>query len=119
VTARADAWLEAHPTAADTLLVIEVGDASLAYDLDTNLRLYQQAGIANYWVVDVREPMALAEAQGRPLRQIAALCPEATGLAQPGQAPVGLLLVQKGVDRLTDQGAPVQRGGSACAAWQT
>ena len=64
VTARADAWLEAHPTAADTLLVIEVADASLSYDLDTKLRLYQQAGIANYWVVDVCEPMAFYLLQG-------------------------------------------------------
>jgi Uma2 family endonuclease len=56
VTARADAWLHAHPTAADTLLVVEVADASLAYDLDTKMRLYRQSGIANYWVVDVRDP---------------------------------------------------------------
>ncbi len=44
VTARADAWLQAHPTAADTLLVVEVADASLAYDLDTKMRLYRQSG---------------------------------------------------------------------------
>ena len=56
VRARADAWLQAHPTAADTLLVVEVADASLAYDLDTKMRLYRQSGIANYWVVDVRDP---------------------------------------------------------------
>jgi Uma2 family endonuclease len=65
VTARSDAWLNAHPTAADTLLVIEVADASLAYDLDTKLRLYQKAGIANYWVVDVRDPMAFYLLQGQ------------------------------------------------------
>lgn len=65
VTARDDAWLDAHPTAADTLLVIEVADASLAYDLDTKLRLYQRAGIANYWVVDVREPTAFFLLQGK------------------------------------------------------
>ena len=64
VTARSDAWLDAHPTAADTLLVIEVADASLSYDLDTKLRLYQRAGIDNYWVVDVREPMAFYLLQG-------------------------------------------------------
>ena len=45
--------------------MIEVADASLAYDLDTKLRLYQQAGIANYWVVDVREPMAFFLLQGK------------------------------------------------------
>jgi len=44
--------------------VIEVADASLSYDLDTKLRLYQQAGIANYWVVDVCEPMAFYLLQG-------------------------------------------------------
>lgn len=58
VTARADAWLEVHPSAADTLLVIEVADHSLGFDLDTKLRLYQEAGIPNYWVVDVRQPTA-------------------------------------------------------------
>jgi Uma2 family endonuclease len=47
------------------LLVIEVADASLAYDLDTKLRLYQKAGIANYWVVDVRDPMAFYLLQGQ------------------------------------------------------
>lgn len=56
VRARADAWLHAHPTASDTLLVVEVADASLTYDLDTKMRLYRQSGIANYWVVDVRDP---------------------------------------------------------------
>jgi Uma2 family endonuclease len=56
VTARADAWWNVHPGAADTLLVIEVADASLAYDLDTKMRLYRTSGISNYWVVDVRDP---------------------------------------------------------------
>lgn len=44
--------------------MIEVADASLSYDLDTKLRLYQRAGIAHYWVVDVREPMASYLLQG-------------------------------------------------------
>ena len=65
VPPRSDACLEAHPTAVDTLLVIEVADASLAYDLDTKRKLYQQAGIANYWVVDVREPAAFLLLQGK------------------------------------------------------
>ena len=65
VTARADAWLNAHPTAADTLLLIEVADTSLTYDLETKLRLYQQAGIANSWVVDVQEPTALFLLHGK------------------------------------------------------
>jgi hypothetical protein len=41
---------EAH--AEDVLLLIEVADTSLAYDRTTKLRLYAQAGIPEYWVVD-------------------------------------------------------------------
>jgi Uma2 family endonuclease len=41
-----DAWGE------DALLLIEVADSSLAYDQSTKLRLYAEAGIPEYWVVD-------------------------------------------------------------------
>jgi Uma2 family endonuclease len=41
---------EAH--AEDVLLLIEVADSSLAYDRSTKRRLYAEAGIAEYWVVD-------------------------------------------------------------------
>jgi Uma2 family endonuclease len=41
-----DAWAE------DALLVIGVADSSLAYDRSTKLRLYAEAGIPEYWVVD-------------------------------------------------------------------
>jgi hypothetical protein len=45
------------------------------------------------------------KAQGRPVGEIAALRPETAELAQPGQAPLGLLLLQEGIDRLADQSA--------------
>ena len=38
--------------AEDALLVIEVADISLAYDRSTKRRLYAEAGIPEYWVVD-------------------------------------------------------------------
>ena len=41
-----EAWAE------DALLVIEVADTSLAYDRSSKLRLYAEAGISEYWVVD-------------------------------------------------------------------
>ena len=41
-----EAWAE------DALLIIEVADTSLAYDRSTKLRLYAEAGIPEYWVVD-------------------------------------------------------------------
>ena len=36
----------------DTLLLIEVAETSLAYDRSTKLRLYAEARIAEYWIVD-------------------------------------------------------------------
>ena len=36
----------------DALLLIEVAESSLAYDRSTKLRLYAEAGIPEYWVVD-------------------------------------------------------------------
>jgi Uma2 family endonuclease len=41
---------EAH--AEDVLLLIEVAESSLAYDRTTKLRLYAEAGIPEYWIVD-------------------------------------------------------------------
>jgi len=42
--------LEAH--ADDVLLVIEVAESSLSYDRSTKQKLYAEAGISEYWVVD-------------------------------------------------------------------
>ncbi len=40
-----------HPTTA--LLVVEVADTTLRYDLGDKANLYAAAGIADYWVVDI------------------------------------------------------------------
>ena len=47
-------YLDSHPTAADTLLAIEVADSSLHFDRTTKADLYAAAGIQEYWVVDVQ-----------------------------------------------------------------
>jgi Uma2 family endonuclease len=41
----------AHPTTA--LLIVEVSDTTLDYDVTTKAELYATAGIADYWVLDV------------------------------------------------------------------
>jgi Uma2 family endonuclease len=41
-----EAWAE------DALLVIEVAESSLAYDRSTKMRLYAEAGLPEYWIVD-------------------------------------------------------------------
>ena len=49
---RADCYTTAHPGPADVLLVIEVADSSLAYDLGTKVPLYARHGIPEVWVID-------------------------------------------------------------------
>ena len=43
-----------HPTAADVLLLVEVADNSLEYDLGRKARLYARHGVPELWVLDQR-----------------------------------------------------------------
>lgn len=42
-----------HPTEEDILLLIEVSDTTLSYDLGRKAAYYAEAGIRDYWVLDV------------------------------------------------------------------
>jgi len=44
-----------HPTPEDVVLLIEVSDTTVAYDIGGKALLYAQAGIRDYWVVLVNE----------------------------------------------------------------
>ncbi len=50
---REDDYESAHPTFAETLLVIEVADSSLEYDRTVKLSLYAEASIPHYWLFNV------------------------------------------------------------------
>ena len=50
---RADFYAESTPQAADILLLIEVADSSLEFDRGEKLSLYAEAGVAEYWVVNL------------------------------------------------------------------
>ena len=52
---RADFYADAHPTASDVLLAIEVADTSADYDRDVKLPLYAQAGIPEVWLIDLQK----------------------------------------------------------------
>ena len=52
---RGDPYESAHPTPADVLLVIEVADSSVEYDLGRKARLYARHGIPELWVLDQRD----------------------------------------------------------------
>lgn len=50
---RADRYYNSHPVAADALLVVEVSDTTLRYDMDVKRSLYARAGVAELWIVDI------------------------------------------------------------------
>lgn len=52
---RDDNYLSHHPMPDDILLVIEIADSSLDYDRQVKLPLYAEAGIYDYWIVNLLE----------------------------------------------------------------
>lgn len=50
---RADDYAARHPRPGDVLLVVEVADATVAFDRTTKAGLYLASGIPEVWVVDV------------------------------------------------------------------
>ena len=49
------AYLTRHPNAADIGLVVEVSDSALPGDRDDKGRIYAQAGIPCYWIVNIND----------------------------------------------------------------
>lgn len=52
---RADFYASGKPTPVDIFLVIEVADASLAYDREVKGPLYAENSIADYWIVNLND----------------------------------------------------------------
>lgn len=48
-------YRDRHPAAADVVLVIEVSDATLERDRTIKQRIYARAGIAIYWILNLRD----------------------------------------------------------------
>ncbi|AFZ25335.1 hypothetical protein Cylst_3172 [Cylindrospermum stagnale PCC 7417] len=48
-------YADHHPTTAEVYLIIEVADSSFKYDCDIKGKIYAQAGIRDYWVLDVNK----------------------------------------------------------------
>ena len=47
-------YAEQHPRPSDVYLIVEVADSTLKYDCETKDKLYAQAGITDYWVLDLQ-----------------------------------------------------------------
>jgi Uma2 family endonuclease len=50
---RADGYRTRHPASADALLVVEVGDTSVAKDREEKIPLYAKGGVPEVWLVDL------------------------------------------------------------------
>ncbi|MGI8503730.1 MAG: Uma2 family endonuclease [Hassallia sp.] len=50
---RDEDYLAHHPYPQDIVLVIEISDSTLTYDQTTKLKLYAEAGILDYWIVNL------------------------------------------------------------------
>lgn len=53
---RPDKYKGAHPSPADSLLVVEVSESSLQFDLKKKLPLYARHGIPEVWIVELAAP---------------------------------------------------------------
>jgi Uma2 family endonuclease len=63
---RADEYYNSLPVASDALLVVEVADTTLRYDMDVKRLLYARAGVAELWIVDIdRREMHVYRDAGR------------------------------------------------------
>lgn len=52
---RDDFYSKNHPHPEDVYLIIEVADSSIDYDREIKLSYYAQAGIPEYWIVDLEQ----------------------------------------------------------------
>jgi Uma2 family endonuclease len=87
------------PAAGDALLIIEVSDSTLSFDIRVKAPLYASHGILEYWIVDLK---------GRQLRFFRApkigQYTEVTSTSEPGLvAPVALPSVQIDLTNLWDE----------------
>jgi Uma2 family endonuclease len=52
---RDDFYAENHPIPTDVLLVIEVSDSTIEYDREIKKKLYAEAGIVEFWLVNLKQ----------------------------------------------------------------
>jgi len=56
---RPDSYSRSHPRSSEVLLVIEVSDTTLGFDVKTKVPLYARCGIPEVWIVDVQSQALL------------------------------------------------------------
>ena len=63
---RGDSYRSGKPTTNDVLVVIEVADSSLEIDREIKHKLYDEAGIPEYWIVNLLDGCVEAYRRGTP-----------------------------------------------------
>ena len=53
IRGKSEEYRTRHPSPADVVLLVEVADSSLDFDRTTKHRIYAEAGIATYWIVNL------------------------------------------------------------------
>ena len=89
-------YSDRHPEAADVWLVVEVSDASLAYDRGPKTTAYARAGIPTFWIVNIQERCLEVQQDPEPALgryRSRARLEEQDGVAIPVGAPVAVSLL--------------------------
>ncbi len=100
VIMRRERHVKGHPTPKDTLLVIEVSDSTLAYDLKIKVPLYARHGVPEVWVIDLdsRSVRRFSQPQGEEYLETAASPrPGSVALTQLPDVVIDLDTVLEGV----------------------
>lgn len=63
---RADFYAAGHPRPPDIFLIVEVADSTLAEDRDIMKPIYAEAGIAEYWIVNLVDECLEVHREPRP-----------------------------------------------------
>lgn len=56
-------YYDRHPIPSEVFLVVEVADSTLLFDLGTKAESYAQAGIPEYWVIDIKQQQVIVHRQ--------------------------------------------------------
>ena len=59
----ANRYRDRHPYPADVFLLIEIANTSLSHDRNRKARIYAQAGIIEYWILDLNQRQVLVYRQ--------------------------------------------------------
>ncbi len=60
---RDDFYSSAHPTPRDVFLLVELAESSIEKDRGEKLRLYAEAGIREYWIIDLNRRVLIVHRQ--------------------------------------------------------